>query len=73
MRKRIFSLIAIAILAVGTGWYLKLCKDKSTLSDLSILNIEALANSEQSEPVYRIVYTGNGYYVCYFGGNTTCS
>ncbi|MDH6313631.1 hypothetical protein M2137_002421 [Parabacteroides sp. PFB2-10] len=46
MNKKFFSLILVAVIALTAGWNIYQSKNKLMLSELGLLNVEALANTE---------------------------
>ena len=46
MKKKIFGVALIAIMAVAAGWNFNQSKNETQLSDLALANVEALARGE---------------------------
>jgi hypothetical protein len=58
MKKKIFTGIAILTIAVLSAWNVTVNSQKSELSELSLANIEALANAGNCNWATREVYNG---------------
>lgn len=73
--KKLFGIIVIATIAVAASWNFNNSKNEVNLSDLTLANIEALAQSESDydkkiwERHYREDNTG---YNCSKTGSETC-
>lgn len=73
--KKLFGIIVIATIAVAANWNFNNSKNEVNLSDLTLANIEALAQSESDydkkiwERHYREDNTG---YNCSKTGSETC-
>jgi hypothetical protein len=62
MKKKIFGVIAIVAIAAAAAWNVNCNSQSSKLSDISLANVEALAQE-----------SGGGYgYVCCDGHNIQC-
>ena len=53
MKKKIYGIVLINIMAMADGWNFNKSKKEVKLSDLALANVEALANDESG--------TGSGY------------
>ena len=72
MKKKIFSLVAIAAISLG-AWNYSENQNSVEFSDLALENIDALASGEYGEKIW-IIYNrpeGNGYN-CTKGGKEIC-
>lgn len=73
--KKLFGIIVIATIAVAASWNFNNSKNEVNLSDLTLANVEALAQSESDydkkiwERHYREDNTG---YNCSKTGSETC-
>jgi hypothetical protein len=46
MKKKFFSILFVAAIAIGAAWNFSRNQDKAVLSDIALENVEALANGE---------------------------
>jgi len=78
MRKKIISIIFVSIIAVAAAWNITQNENETTLSDMVLNNVEALATGESLNPGYRYReprIDGFGRpigYNCYGVGIITC-
>lgn len=70
MRKKIFGIVVMAAVAVTVGWSISQNENKVMLSDLTLNNVEALAECEPS-------YGGSCWltysHACCIGGGLGCA
>ena len=68
MKKKIVSAVFVAAIAIAAGYTMKQNAEKNDLSDITLANVEALAQSEGDQAKkYRYVETGQDC-VVYVGG-----
>lgn len=77
MKKKIFGVALIATMAVTAGWNFNQSKNEAVLSDLTLANVEALAQGELPDAMHYkvIVYPGQGGHAdrrCEDGGSSFC-
>lgn len=77
MKKKIFGVALIAAIAVAAGWNFNQNKNEVGLSDLTLANVDALAQGELPDAMHYkvIVYPkpdGSPGRKCEDGGNQFC-
>lgn len=50
MKKKVFGAVALIAIAVAAGWNYQQSQQESELSDLTLVNVEALASGEITTP-----------------------
>ena len=71
MKKKIFGVALIATMAVTAGWNFNQSKNEAVLSDLTLANVEALAQGELPDAMhYRV--EGSPQRDCFDGGKSFC-
>lgn len=64
MKKKFLGIVAIATIITVTSWNFKVNKDEMTLSELTLANVEALANGESSGPKCEVPCCQTKYNEC---------
>ena len=77
MKKKIFGVALIATMAVTAGWNFNQSKNEAVLSDLTLANVEALAQGELPDAMhYRVEVSigprGSPQRDCFDGGKSFC-
>jgi hypothetical protein len=70
MKKKILISIFVVAIAAVAGWNVSQSKSDSTLSDMSLSNVEALADETSSGKSY--VYCSGTDVICVGSGNFNC-
>lgn len=71
MKKKVFSVVAVAILGITAAWNVNKAENEVSLSNIILDNVEALAACETTAG--GSCYWTNGYERCCHGGNFGCS
>ena len=69
MKKKIFSLVAIAAISLGV-WNYSENQNSVELSDFALANIEALANNESGSDKGTLYGNGSDKFCCKSGSNS---
>lgn len=72
MRKKIFAVMIVAVVAVAASYNVYQSQNTNTLSDLALANVEALAQSESSDEKYTLYGNSDGNRYCCCPGSRTC-
>ena len=56
MKKKLFGIAIVAMIAIATAWNVNENKNEITLSDLTLDNVEALASGEYDIPGTWYIY-----------------
>jgi hypothetical protein len=72
MKKKFYKILAFAAIVFMAGYGVYNSHESVILSDLSLANIEALADSEYNQSVWVRVPRDGGGHNCYKGGAETC-
>lgn len=72
MRKKLFAALAVAVVAVVTGYNVYSSQKSTTLSDLALANVEALANSGETDDRGTLYGNSAGTQFCCCPGTNYC-
>ncbi|MDH6312610.1 hypothetical protein M2137_001385 [Parabacteroides sp. PFB2-10] len=70
MKKRILSIVMVAVIAVTAGWNVYRSESKVALSDLGLANVEALASCEK---LLGTCWMNYSTWECCDAGNYACA
>jgi hypothetical protein len=77
MKKKIFSIVFVAAIAVAAAWNFSQNQDKVALSDVALENVEALAGCEVNSGAGNVgvcaSQVGGGSACVYGSGSPVCS